>query len=300
MMHGVPAALMRVAANAMLMGGGSLLVAGLTAAGALSGSPIARSVASAVLQIGGVLVAAGGAARYLSGTSAAVRLPNERAALSDADRPALDGWMIALAVVLVAVPVWLVLRLRPFFAWWREIAAVIERSRIWEAANANGAGLILMPIVGALTLPAIELATAAAFLLAPLMLLPLLLSRSSRFPRAYLVSMLLLTALVFASARAAGAGLMAVDGVQKLMRESNARPGETARAEEVLQRYTIVVGSTARALSWAFCGLVVWLPAVVLSARARSVFAVRAAAPAPDTPIAWSVEGVTRPPRSPQ
>lgn len=41
----------------------------------------------------------------------------------------LGGWLIALAIALVGLPVWLVLRLLPFLAEWRRVDDVLAASR---------------------------------------------------------------------------------------------------------------------------------------------------------------------------
>lgn len=296
-MWNLATAAMRLAATIMLVAGCSMVVAALSA-GLFPDAPIARTMASSALQIGAVFLAGGAAVRYLSGASAGLQLPNERTTVSDGDRPSLDGWLIALPVVLVAAPVWLVLQLRPFLAEWRRVIDLIRTSEIWD--NASGAGLVLVPIGVALSPAAIELAAATAVVLASALLLTLLLRRSPQFPRGYLVCMVLLTSLVLASLRAADAGLAAADAVRSLVEESKAGPEEAAQLMEVLRRYTGAVGPAAPALLWALAALLVWLPLIVMSTRARFVFAVPAEPPAPPRSRLASLESVTRPPRSPQ
>ena len=105
--------------------------------------------------------------------------------------------MIALAIVLVALPVWLLFRLQPFLTEWSRVVDVLAASDLWQGANANMSGIVLVPLAGALTPPLFELAALFAFVVASAVLLPLLLSRSRRFPRIYLVCGVLLSALYF-------------------------------------------------------------------------------------------------------
>ena len=148
---------LRSVATALLFAGVSVLVAGVPLLGMLTGSAVARTIAGLFLQLSGVFVVAGATARYLSRPRGPL-LPNERTATADADRPEVGGWLIALAIVLVALPVWLVLRLQPFLAEWVRVVDYLATSGIWEGANANGSGLVLLPLAGPLAPPLLDLA----------------------------------------------------------------------------------------------------------------------------------------------
>lgn len=287
----------RSVALAMLFAGGAILVAGVPLIGRLGESPVVRSLAGIVLQLGGVLAAAGAAALYLSRPHG-LTLPNERAA-SGGGRPAVGGWLIALAVVLVALPVWLVLRLQPFLAEWRRVIAFLATPGLWEGANANGAGLVLVPLAGALTPPLLELAAMLSFVVASPVLLMLLLSRSRRFPRLYLVCVVLLGGLVIASVRGAEGAMLAAKAVERLVDSSSGSAEETAQLKQGLDRYTSIVGSAAPALVGTLCGYLLWVPALVFSPRVRSTFAGRRGGRAATRPRVIDVEAITTPPRFP-
>ena len=289
---------LRSVATMMLLGGVSALVAGAPLYGMLPESPVARAIAGILFQLSGVFVVCGAAAMYLS-RAGAPWLPNERATTTDADRPDIGGLLIALAIVLVALPVWLLLRLQPFLAEWSRVIDFLAASDIWQGANANMSGIVLVPLAGALTPPLFELAALFAFVVASVVLLALLLSRSRRFPRIYLVCGVLLSALVIASVRGADAAMLAGDAVRQLIEGSSASAEESAQLRDGLARYISIVGSTAPVLAWALGGYLGWVPAMIFSRRVRATFAISV-----DSGISMSrrpigVEAITRPPRFP-
>ena len=104
----------------MLFFGVSLLMAGVPVVGMLAGSELAMAIARIFVQIAIVFIVAGAAGIYLSRSRKSL-LPNEHSSTSEGARPTLGGWLVALAVVLVALPVWLVVRLQSFLAEWRRV-----------------------------------------------------------------------------------------------------------------------------------------------------------------------------------
>ena len=289
---------LRSVGSMMLFGGVSALVAGVPLYGMISESPVAKAIAGIVFQLSGVFMVSGAAAMYLS-RAGGPRLPNERLTTPDAGRPDVGGLLIGLAIVLVALPVWLLLLLQPFLAEWRVVARLLAASDIWQGANANMSGVVLVPLVGALTPPLFELAALFAFVVASAVLLALLLSRSRRFPRIYLVCGVLLSALVIASVRGADAAMLAGDAIRQLIEGSNANAGESAQLSDVLARYTSVVGSTAPVLAWALCGYLAWMPAMIFSRRVLTTFATNVDTRVSTTSSAIGLETITRPPRFP-
>jgi len=291
---------LRAVSRMMLLGGVSALVAGLPTYGMISESPVARGIAGVVFQISGVFMISGAAAMYLS-RAAAPKLPNERLTTADADRPDVGGLLIGLAIVLVALPVSLLLLLQPFLAEWSVVARLLAASGIWQGANANMSGVILVPLAGALTPPFFELAALFAFVVASAVLLALLLSRSRRFPRIYIVCGVLLSALVIASVRGADAAMMAGDAVRQLIQDASASAEESAQLMDGLARYTSVVGSTAPVLVWALCAYLAWVPAMIFSQRVSTTFATSAddRVSTPTLSTAAGLEAITRPPRFP-
>jgi hypothetical protein len=289
---------MRFLATTVLFAGVSVFVAAVPVAGLLGDSPDVRRIRTAVLLIGGVFAIGGGAAGYLSRPRGRL-LPNERATMAGAETAAVGGWLILLAVALVALPVWLFLRLQPFLTEWRRVIDLaLATPGLWDASGGNASGIVLLPIFGALTPPFLELATAVMFPIASIGLLALLIVRSVRFPRAYLVWSILLSTLVIASWIGANAALIAVDAIQRIIDGSNPRPDEVAQFRDVLGRYTRAVSTTAPELGWTLCGYLIWLPAMVLSRRVHATFATAEphATAARPLQVETDIEAITRPP----
>jgi Protein of unknown function (DUF2569) len=290
---------LRSVATVMLFAGASVLVAGLPVFGFLTGSAAGRRIAGILLQVGGVLVVGGATAIYLSRPQGLFFLANEQAATSETERTPLGGWLIALAIALVFLPAWLVLRLQPFLAEWRRVFDFLATSNILEGASSNAGGLVLLPLAAVLSPPFVELAAMCAFVVASAILLVLLLKRSHRFPRLYLVCVVLVSALVIVSVRGSAAALLAAQGVEQLIEDSNSRPGEAAELREGVGRYTSIVGSTAAVLLWTLCGYLPWAPAMFASRRVRTTFAKSADDHVPISGSAADIEAITRPPRFP-
>ena len=179
--------LLRTVATVMLLAGAAVFIAGLASTGLATGSAAVRMIAVILFQIGGLFVVGGAAAIYLSRPHGLLSLPNERTEIPEVQRPQIGGWLIVLAVALVALPVWLVLRLMPFLAEWRRVYDLLAGLRIWDVSNASGAGIVLVPIAGALVPPLFELLAMVGFVVMSATLLLLLVSRSPRFPRVYVV-----------------------------------------------------------------------------------------------------------------
>lgn len=290
--------LLRSIAAAMLVAGASMLLAGVPVAGMLAGSAVAQAIAGIFFQIGIVFIVAGGAATYLSRRRGPL-LPNERPAARDISRPPLGGWLIALAIALVALPAWLVISLQSFFEAWADVVDYIATWDIWSGGDAGLSGFVLVPLAGALTPPMFELAAALWFVAASAVLLVSLLSRSHRFPRIYLVCLVLSTALVVASLRGASAAALVGSAVDQLIQDSSANADESAQLTAVLQRYTTVVGSTAPVLMWTLCGYLIWMPLLLVSRRAQTTFAQSADDRIARPARAADLETITSPPPFP-
>jgi hypothetical protein len=262
----------RMFAGAMLFAGVSALLGSIVALGAVAAPPVVKTASSLLLAASTVFVAGGAAARYLSRPRGFL-LPNERLEISATTRPPLGGWLILLAIALVALPVWTVLRLRPFLAEWRQTVDLLAASDIWQSVGSNMGGIVLLPIAAALTPPFIELIALVSFVAGSAMALSLLLSRSPRFPRTYLVWMALTTALVVVSVLGARAVTLAGAAIETLIQDSQPRADEAKQLREVLGRYTVAVTSAAPVLLATLCGYLVWLPMLFSSRRARATFA---------------------------
>jgi hypothetical protein len=289
--------LLRSAAGAVLSAGAAIFVACVPVFSLMSDSAVPRAIAGILMQVGGAFVVAGAISSYLS-RSRRWLLPNERVITAANQRPAVGGWLMVLSVTLVAAPVWLLLKTQPFLAEWRRVIELASAPGLWDNANANMSGVVLMPIAAALTPPFFELATLIGFVVSSLTLLPLLLSRSPRFPRLYVMCVILLSALVFASMRGASAAALASDALRQLIDTTSANAQEAASIRQAFERYSVVF-TTAPSLLWTLFAYVVWVPAILSSTRVHSTFAEREA-PVVSTPAkAADVAAITSPPRFP-
>jgi len=247
----------RVASAALVFAGVALFVAGIPLLQAASDAP--RDILIVVLQIGGAFIVCG------LGAIAAARLPPPRVP----DGAELAGWRLALAAALVAVPAWLVVTLQPFLSEWRVVARLLASSELWDNANSNMSGVVLVPLAAALAPPLIQLAALAAFVVTSVVMLALLAAKSARFVRLYIGCVLLLTALVAGSARGTSAATMTAGALLPWIEASKPRPEEYVQVRGVVDRYTAAVTPTARALGWAWLGLAIWIPPLVLAGRRR-------------------------------
>jgi hypothetical protein len=290
--------LLRTFATGMLFFGVSLLMAGIPVVGILTESELAMAIAAVFVQIAFVFIVAGAAGMYLLRTRRSL-LPNEHRSTSDAPRPALGGWLIALAIALAALPVSLVIRLQSFLAEWRRVIDYVAAWDIWSGGDANGSGLVLVPLAGALTPPMFELAAAVSMFAGSVALLTSLLQQSHRFPRIYLVCLILSAALVIASVRGAGAAALAGSAAQQFIIDTGVNADESAQLTEGLQRYETTVESTVPVLVWTFCGYLVWFPALLFSRRATSTFAASSKRRVMEPARAADLEAITSPPPFP-
>ena len=285
-------------AGAMLSAGVACLLAGVAAFTMLSEPSALGAIAAIVLQLGMAFVVAGATARYLS-RRRGILLPNERVTTPADQRQPVGGWLVAFGFALAAVPVGLLVQLRPFLMEWRRVLDLLADSGMWENANANMSGVVLMPLAAALTPPFFELATLIGFLMTSAVLLPLLLTRSPQFPRMYVVCVVLLAGLIFASVRGTDGAMLAGDALRDVIATTSVNAQEDAVLRQSLERYTSIVGSTAPVLLWAFCAYVMWLPVMFASERVSRTFALRMMSPAEAAAKANDVASITNPPRFP-
>ncbi len=259
---------------------------------------VPRALLTALLQVTGALFIGLIAARVVS-RSRTPRLPNERITIPDEQRPALGGWLFALAGALVAAPLVLVFRLQSFLAEWREVLGYLTAPGFWDNANANGSGLVLLPMAGALTPPFLQLVTLITFCGVSATLLTLLVRRSPRFPRASIAAVVLLTGLVLASARATSAALMVGDSLRGEIARTSVNAEEAATLNAALDRYVNAVRTASPALMWSWLAYALWIPALFASGRVRTTFAGRVEPPARQLESPADVAAITRPPRTP-
>jgi len=163
-------------------------------------------------------------------------------------------------------------------------------------------GVVLIPIFGALIPPFLQLLTLAGFVMTSTTLVPLLVARSPRFPRIYIASLVLLSAVLLASVRATSGATLAGDAFRQEMARisrTSAAAAEDAALRDSLDRYANAVRTAAPPLAWTWLAYVVWIPLLIGSARVRLTLAnrVERTITRPETPA--DVASITRPPRFP-
>jgi hypothetical protein len=288
--------IMRSIATMFVCAGVATFAAALVASSISDGWPVVAAVSSIVLQIGGALAFTGAAGGYIERRDGPL-LPNE-GMNTDASPLPLDRRLLAMVVVLAVVPIALVLRLWPFLQEWGEVVRAIRSSGVLSGPQ-DMSGLVIIPLAAVLTPPLFELAALTAFVALPVMLLPLLLFRSPRFSRLYLVSTLLVGALVFCSVRGTSAVSLAADGVREQIIKTSVDAQEAATLNSVVNRYVQAVGSAAPPLLVAWIIYAAWLPMMFWSPRVHATFARSISKPSARASTDESVEAITTPPRFP-
>lgn len=285
--------LLRAAATLMLFAGVAVLLALVPVWGLLTGS-LATAVASTGVQTALAFVAAGAVAMYLTRPAASRLLPGERTATEHDAMPRIGGWLLAFAAALVALPLWVLVRLQPFLNEWRAVLDLLGTLDIWQGAAGNGSGLVLIPLAGALTPPLLELVVMIAFALTSGVGLALILMRSRRFPRVYLLCLVLLSALVFASARGASASRLVADALRQHVRSTSPSATEVTQISGLLDRYTTAVTTPVPTLALALSGYLIWVPLLIFSSRSRRTFVREGVRRRPTAEP--DIEMITRPP----
>jgi hypothetical protein len=284
---------LRPAAAALTLGGLSAAIAAAATWTISGGADIPGTIAITVGGIAITLLLAGGATLFLTGSPASL-LPNERRSIEERHRSAVGGWLWLLAVMLLVIPFGLIAWFRPFVNEWYQVVGLAAASDMWSGANANMSGMVLIPLAAAMAVPALELATLLLFLSTPLILLPLLLIRSWRFPRVFLALIVMLAALTLVSVLGSVATSRAGEQVGQLIRETTVSVEETTQLNGILTRYTRAITTTAPPLAAGLLGYLLFVPPLLLSRRAELTFA-RPAAVAHAT--GQDLEAITRPPR---
>jgi hypothetical protein len=289
---------LRSLARAMLSAGGAMLLAGVPLFALLrSESDLVRQIASTLLQLGIVFLVTGIAARSFL-RAGARPLPNEEKTIT-VEQPVVGGWLQVMAFALIAAPIILVVSLQPFLAECLRAKAFLDASGIWNGASQNMAGIVLIPIFGAMTPPLLELATMAAFVGTSAILFPLLAARSHRFPRTYIVCLILVSGLALASVRGAyGVNEIAV-GLRQLIDTTTANAREAEEIRQGLDRYTNAVSLPVLPLVMTWFAYAVWLPPLLSSPRGRETFAKPPVSHVSTPVTAQDVAAVTKPPRFP-
>src|SRR5262245_65245134 len=105
----------------------------------------------------------------------------------DADGPPAWVWPLLIGLSLALLPALAWARSAELVALWREILVLLDRMGFWDAFQRADpfAGIAILPILGALLVPALEAAAGCFLIAVPLGLLALLPTRSRLLPRLY-------------------------------------------------------------------------------------------------------------------
>ena len=262
--------LLRVAATVVLFAGISLVAAGgaLMASASAFAMESAQGIAAGALGVAAAFLVAGGLALYF-GRRGLQWFQDDRGVPIEINA-ASAGWRLLLVVTLVAIPAWLFFGLQPLGALWRDLFALADAVDFWKGIGDSG-GLVLMPVMAVLAIPAIQTAAAVASVLTSVFLIALMLVRSTKLPRALLLCVLLQGALVLASTLGTVGVARLTPRLEQLVRET-ADPAGTERARnlEAIERYGMVVTQSSHALLWPWAAFAVWLTIVVLDVRSRT------------------------------
>jgi hypothetical protein len=189
-------------------------------------------------------------------------------------------WPVLLGLSLVVLPALAYHAASELGPLWRELLTLLDRIGFWTGLERSDpyAGIIVLPILAALIVPALEVAAAFFLIAVPVAMMVLLLTRSHLFPKMFVMLSVCQAGLVLA-------GLFGSDAVSRLVAEAipamTAAPDvEVQHAAEDLRRAEGVLVQTAAALVMPTVGYLVWLPFLSLSRRVGAFFT-EGAGPAP-------------------
>jgi len=228
--------------------------------------------------------------------SLARRLPAPRA---EGAAPPTWPWPWLLGLSLVGLPALAYGGAPELFSLWREILERLAGLGAWDELARSGAygGIVILPILAALFVPALEAGAAFFLCAAPLGMLPLLRARSRLFRRLFAMLVVCQAGLVIA-------GLLGADAFSRLSAEAvgamNAAPDlEVQRMAEELGRARGVLASTAVAFVAPLLGYLVWLAVLLPPQRAGAFFGAGSIEAPARAPLATPRERTAVPPTEP-
>ena len=254
--------MLRSAATLLLFAGVSSLAAAGTAFIATSLAPELRPIAFAILAISVVLVGGGATALYLSRAkshehSAPETSPSIGAQSLGSRRR--RSW---------CCPAWLTLRFLPLLAEARFVVEITPWNEMFRGANANGSGLVLIPLAIAAAPPILELTALVACAATSLVMLARLMARSPQAPRVLLACVALIGTLVIASVVGARASADAATAARALIDSTSPTASERAQLIDGVDRYERAVTSGVAPLLWTLAGYAACVP-LLMSRRPR-------------------------------
>jgi len=245
--------MLRSAATLLLFAGVSSLAAAGTAFIATSLAPELRPIAFAILAISVVLVSGGATALYLSRAKSHEHGAPEMS-------PSIGAQSLAVAGALVVLPAWLTLRFLPLLAEARFVVEITPWNEMFRGANANGSGLVLIPLAIAAAPPILELTALVACAATSLVMLARLMARSPQAPRVLLACVVLIGTLVIASVVGARASADAATAARALIDSTSPTASERAQLIDGVDRYERAVTSGVAPLLWTLAGYAACVP----------------------------------------
>jgi hypothetical protein len=191
----------------------------------------------------------------------------------------IGGWLIFLALSLVALPLVALAVASPLISLWGELAnRVVDDLGGWqelaEALGSQFGGLVLGPLFGG-ALPALfELAPLFASIASSAGLLILFSLRAREFPSAFLAWVLIQAACVLGSFYTIDLLANFTPALLNELRGDGAQ--EALDFAAWIRRHDEMVGPTVIRFAWIFLGYLVWAPALLVSHRAKRTFTVEA------------------------
>ena len=213
-----------------------------------------------------------GATLAVAGILMVILASRQPAPRVDGDAASSWPWPGMLGLSLVALSAVACVGASNLVPLWREIATLLERIGFWAELQRSGpySGIVLLPILMALFVPALETAGALFLSAVPLVMLVLLLTRSRRFPQIFAMMVVCQAALVLAGLLAAGVfSRLATEAMAAM---AAAEDVEVHRVAERLQAGQGVLRSTAAALVAPMLGHLAWLPFVSSPRRMGAFF----------------------------
>jgi hypothetical protein len=191
----------------------------------------------------------------------------------------IGGWLIFLALSLVALPLAALAVASPLISLWGEMVnRVVDDFGGWqeltEALGSQFGGLVLGPLFGGALPALLEFAPLFASIASSAGLLILFSLRAREFPSAFLAWVLVQAACVLGSFYTIDLLANFTPALLNELRGDGAQ--EALDFAAWIRRHDEMVGPTVIRFAWIFLGYLVWAPAVLVSHRAKRTFTVEA------------------------
>lgn len=191
------------------------------------------------------------------------------------------SWPAALGFSIVLLALLALVRCADLFLLWNLAAGLLDQAGFQEelARGGQGSGLLMLPILFALLVPALQTLTAVFLVAVPLAFLPLLAARSPRFPK--LFAMLVATQVGFVAASLLASHTFGQVVAEAIAAMQASNEPEVLRAAEVAASLLGLVRSAASGFVLPVVGFVLWGIFLIFAVAPRRYFADETVAPHP-------------------